>query len=470
MSEHEYRNILKTSAITGSARVVTILASFLRAKLIAVYVGPAGLGLLGLYTSSLAIISSLASLGIDSSGVRQVAANANDAISVGNTVTALRRVCWVTGAFAATLCAALSGWISELTFGDRNQAPAIAALSVSVFFGQVTLGQSALLRGLRQIRQLAIQSVITAVFSLVTAFACLVTLRERGIVPMMLTTSLITIAGTWWYARRVSIVPTKQTLTETLKIAQPLVILGFAFMISGLFAAVGTHLIGIMVHNIGGAQANGFYQAAWAISGSLTSLLLSGMAQDFYPRLTEIAHNDAGSSEVINRQIEVGMLTSLPALCLLSSLAPYVVTLFFSREFIPAAEAIPWFAVGCFGRAISWPMAYLLLARGLGKLFALSEFLSVVLHVSLAYWLINKIGLEGSAQAFAILYVIYSLTMYTISKRLTARHLPNSLLSLAVAGYVILVALVWLPLWATVSVSIIISIYTLIRLRRLTNW
>lgn len=469
MSQHEYRRILKTSAISGAARIVTILASFLRAKLVAVYAGPAGMGILGLYTSSLGVISSFASLGIDASGVRQIAANSKDSEQVSRTTVALRRLCWITGALAATICAASSGWISEVTFGDRSHSVKIMMLSAVVFTGQVSLGQSALLRGLRQIRQMAIQSVATALLSLLGALACLMVWREEGIVPMMLVASAMTLGGTWWYARQVSILVTKQPLGETLAIAKPLVTLGLAFMASGLAAALGTHLIGIILHNIAGPAANGLYQAAWAVSGSLTSLMLTGMSQDFYPRLTEVAHDHVESTEVIYRQMEVGMLMSLPPLCLLSVLATFIIPLLFSNDFAPAAEAIPWFVIGCFGRAVSWPMAYLLLAKGMGKLFLASEIMTVTLHVTLAYFWATKLGLIGAAIAFAVLYLVYSLGMGILLQHITSIRHKTLLGTMALAGYSILASLIWLPAAAGIAVALLMVVVCLYRLRNIAG-
>lgn len=469
MSQREYRTILKTSAISGAARIVTILASFLRAKLVAIYAGPAGMGILGLYTSSLGVVSSVASLGIDASGVRQIAANAKDPEQISRTTLALRRLCWVTGALAAVICVTCAGWISEMTFGDRSHEMEIMMLAAAVFMGQVSLGQSALLRGLRQIRQIAIQSVVTAVLSLLGALTCLMVWREEGIVPMMLSASAMALVGTWWYARQVRIHVTKQLVGETLTIAKPLVTLGLAFMASGLAAALGTHLIGIILHDVGGAIANGWYQAAWAVSGSLASLILTGMSQDFYPRLTEVAHDHVESTAVIYRQMEVGMLMSLPPLCLLSVLATFIIPILFSHDFTPAAEAIPWLVIGCFGRAVSWPMAYLLLAKGMGRLFLASEIMAVALHVALAYVLATKLGLIGAAIAFAALYLVYSLGMGIILQHITSiRHRPL-LGAMALAGYCILVSLIWLPIAAGIVVSLSMVVVCLYRLRHLSG-
>ena len=470
MSQQEFRSILKISAITGATRVATILASFLRGKLVAIYAGPAGMGVLALYTTSLSVISSAASLGIDTSGVRQVAADAKYEQAISETIVAMRRLCWFTGALAALVCIGFSDFISELTFGSRANSTAISVLSVSVFLGQITLGQSALLKGLRKTRELAIQSIVTAFLSLIGAFACLYFGGEKGIVPMMLIASVVTVAGTWWYARKINLAKTAQTGVQTINTSKSLVKLGVAFMASSLISSAGTYCIAIMIQEHGGSVANGNYQAAWTVSVSLTGLMLSGMGQDFYPRLAEVADDRCTATDLVHRQMEIGILLALPALAGLSAFAPYVIQFFYSNDFALSAKAIPWLAVGCFGRAFSWPMAYLLLAKKLGRTFLLTECVSVGIHICLSLVLINFLGLTGASIAFALLYLLYPLGMSLVTRRIGLPLPKAPLVAFALFGYAILLTLTCTSMFVSALLVFATACLSFVRIKKLTGW
>ena len=71
--EHTYGQILKSSALIGGSSVLNIGIGIVRTKAMAVLLGPAGFGLMGLYGSIADLAVSIAGMGVNSSGVRQIA-------------------------------------------------------------------------------------------------------------------------------------------------------------------------------------------------------------------------------------------------------------------------------------------------------------------------------------------------------------------------------------------------------------
>lgn len=75
MSEKEsvstYRRIVKATGLFGGAQVVGILCSVVKAKLIAIWLGAEGVGIIGLYNTALEMITSVTGLGLrQSTGAR----------------------------------------------------------------------------------------------------------------------------------------------------------------------------------------------------------------------------------------------------------------------------------------------------------------------------------------------------------------------------------------------------------------
>ena len=71
MSSH--RQIFKSTALIGGAQVINMGIGVVRTKALAVLLGPAGMGLAGLYMTATGLVGSVAGLGINASGVRQIA-------------------------------------------------------------------------------------------------------------------------------------------------------------------------------------------------------------------------------------------------------------------------------------------------------------------------------------------------------------------------------------------------------------
>jgi len=134
--QQSYRQIFKATSLFGGVQVFNIVISIIRTKLIAVLLGPAGMGIAGLLTSTTGLVSGLTSFGLGTSAIRDVAA-ANeggnpDRISV--VVMVFRRLVWITGILGALVTLILSTWLSQFTFGNRNYTLLFIWLSVTLIF------------------------------------------------------------------------------------------------------------------------------------------------------------------------------------------------------------------------------------------------------------------------------------------------------------------------------------------------
>src|ERR1700741_230585 len=94
-----YGQILKSSALIGGSQVANIAMGIVRTKAMAMLLGPAGFGLFGLYGSIASLTQSVAGMGINSSGVRQIAeaSGSGDQPRIRQTTAVLRRTSIVLG-------------------------------------------------------------------------------------------------------------------------------------------------------------------------------------------------------------------------------------------------------------------------------------------------------------------------------------------------------------------------------------
>ncbi|RYD72388.1 MAG: hypothetical protein EOP84_23250, partial [Verrucomicrobiaceae bacterium] len=67
---------LKSTSIMGGSTAVVMLIRMVRTKILAIYLGPAGVGLEAIFDSVLGLIRTAVDLGISNSGVRQIASAA----------------------------------------------------------------------------------------------------------------------------------------------------------------------------------------------------------------------------------------------------------------------------------------------------------------------------------------------------------------------------------------------------------
>ena len=93
--------ILKVMGIFGGVQVLTILCAIVRTKFVALWIGPAGVGLFGIYNSALDMVKSVAQLGIGESAVRDLSNSPRERLAA--VVLSLRRWSWALGVIGAAL-------------------------------------------------------------------------------------------------------------------------------------------------------------------------------------------------------------------------------------------------------------------------------------------------------------------------------------------------------------------------------
>jgi len=455
----------------GGTAGITMLLGMVRTKFAAVMIGTAGAGLLANFGAIQGLVGTLAGLGIGSSAVRDVAAAvaAGDQTAIGRTVLTLRRMCWLTGLVGMAAMVALSPIFAQWTFGNQDHTLEIAALGLIILFGNLSGGQTALITGMRRIGDLARLSVSSAVVGTVVSIGFYLSLGLRGIVPALVLAATINLLITWQFAKRVPVPPAKMMWVESFKEAGGMVKLGVVMMWSGLLASLATFATVKMITTSISLPAVGIYSAAFALSGMLVNFVLGAMGADYYPRLTGVAKDKEALNRLVNEQTEIGLLLAVPGLLATLSLAPWVIHVFYTAEFLPAVALLQWFVLGCLGRVVSWPLGFLMLALGKGRWFFGTETTFGVLHVALIAALLHWVGLQGVAMAFTLLYVASTATVWGVARHLTgfawSPSSRNMLMGLTVVVALLFITVRALPLWpGTVVgglVTLVVSLYCL---------
>ena len=266
-----YGQILKSSALVGGSSLLNVVIGMVRTKVLAVLLGPAGFGLFGVYNSIANLTQTFAGMGVNSSGVRQIAeaAGTEDGERVARTALVLRRVSLLLGVLGALILLLFSHQIAQVTFGNSGHAASVSYLAVVVFFMLVSAGQSALIQGLRRIADLAKISVIGALAGTLLSIPLVYVFRARGVVPALIAVAVMTFLTSWWYSRRIQVSPVTVTGKDIRQEAGALLKLGFAFMSSGIMTIGVAYVVRTTVLRKVGMEATGLYQFGLDAGGAL---------------------------------------------------------------------------------------------------------------------------------------------------------------------------------------------------------
>lgn len=479
-SKAHYRSIFKATSLIGGSAFINILIGMIRTKFVAVLLGPSGVGLIGIYGTITNMVAIFSGMGINNSGTRQIAEayGTHDQERIARTVIALRRVCWLTGFTGFLIMVAGSRIWSKYSFGNYDHAFAIALLGSTVLMVLISNGQSCILQGSRRLSDLAKASIIGSINGTLICIPCFYFFGMKGIVPSMILCSFAAVATSWWFARKVPVIPIAVSLSESKVEVFKLINFGFPIMLSALGGALTAYLIRIILIRQIGFDGVGLYQSAFSVSGILVSFVLSAMGTDYYPRLTSVAYDNIQVAREVNAQTEIALLLAVPALAITIIFAPIVIAIFYSGQFDGAVPVLRWSVYGMLERVVSWPLGFVILAKGKSKIYLCVEILSNLFHI-IAVWLCTKIcGLSGTGIAFCLFYLVNTVLMILVIQKISRVHWTRTnlqyiglfFLILALLGLnCALTSILWLKWTLSLFTFAVLGLYSLHRLSNQTG-
>lgn len=409
---------MAATSLFGGVQVFQIIIQIIRSKFVAVLLGPAGMGIVGLLTSTLGLISGLTNFGLGTSAVKDIAEarSTENETRISTVIIVLRRLVWISGTIGTILVLAVSPWLSRLTFGNSEYTLAYIWISISLLFNQLTSGQMVLLQGMRKLQYLAQANLFGSLLGLLITVPLYYKWGIDGIVPGIILTSVTSFLIALFFSNKISLKKVKVSRVRTIAVGRNMVTMGFMISLSGFISLGVSYLLQIFINRHGGVADVGLYNAGFTLINTYVGLIFTAMATDYYPRLSAIAHNNLLCKETINQQAEVALLILAPIVVGFLVFINWAIILLYSSKFIAVNTMIYWAALGMFFKAASWSIAFIFLAKGTSKLFFWNELSGnmymLILNVSGYYFF----GLTGLGISFLLGYLVYLIQVFIIAK------------------------------------------------------
>jgi PST family polysaccharide transporter len=414
-----YRGIFKATSLFGGVQFYQILINVVKSKFIAMLLGPLGVGIQGLYQSALHFIQSITAMGLSSSAVRNVSeANASgDMNRVSEVVGALRKLVWWTGLLGLIAVSTFSPMLSKTSFGDDKHIIPFICLSVTLLLDQICAGQRVVLQGMRQLKDLAKASLIGAAASLFISVPLYYFYGIKGIVPTLILNSVTLLIVSWYYAKKIPLLPVEIGIFEVFREGKGMLKMGLAMSWSGILVNGSAYLLRWFIRKETGTEAVGLYTAGFTIINTYVGMIFTAIGTDYYPRLSEVNSNNEKMSTIVNQQGEISVLILAPLLLLCIIFMPLVIRLLYTEQFLGSNGFIRIAAVGMMFKLCSWLIAFQFIAKGESRLFVINETVANVYFLVLNLVGYKLLGLDGLGYAFTISYLLYFIQVFVIAKK-----------------------------------------------------
>jgi len=415
-----YKSILKATSLLGSVRVFVIIVAVVKNKIIAVMLGPAGIGLLGIFTSTLTLINSICDLGITKSSVRNIAeANAGeDKRQVGKIYNIFIKLLYSLSIVGAVFTATFSRQLSIWSFGTDLYKWSFVALAFAVFFNSISFGQLAVLQGLRKFRFLAKASSIGAVVGLIVSIPLFYFFKEKGIVPSLILSGVTAFLLSTFYVNKLRIQHDAVSKQEMITHGMDMAKLGISMMLVSFMVAMSGYVLKAYLSNNAGIDTVGIFQAGFTIVSSYFGVVFTAMSTDFFPRISAVNKDNTQIEAEINRQSVILLLLLSPLVVCLLYLMPLFITGLYSSKFILAGEYVNTAILGIVFFAIGQLFSMILLAKNNAKVFILFTFLMQLCFLLNSLFFFKIGGIKGMGIAYSINMTVYALSILFIIYKL----------------------------------------------------
>ncbi len=398
-----YSHILKYTGIFGGVQGLNILISLVRNKLVAVILGPSGMGLASLFNSTIKLVSDSTNLGISMSAVREIseAYEQGDNEKVAHVVRLIRMWSFLTALFGAAVCVVFSPLLNRWTFSWGNHTLHFVFLAPVVALMAITGGELAILKGTRQLKGLAVVSVYGVIGALVTSVPLYLVWRDSAIVPSLIVIALLQMLFAVFYSGRLfpfRICWRKGLVGEGMGMVR----LGIAFVLAGILGSGAEFVIRSYLSKVGDLEAVGLYNAGYMMTMTYAGMVFQAMETDYYPRLSAVTGTGEPLNLVVNRQIEVSLLLVAPLLVFFIVATPVLLPLLYSGKFLPVVGMMKLALLAMYFRAIALPIEYISLAKADSKSYLLMELVYDVLVVVLVIAGYHCLGLAGTGLALLV--------------------------------------------------------------------
>lgn len=404
----------KSLGIFGSVEVLNMACNVVRNKLVTLWIGAVGVGVLSLYTATIELIQSFALLNIRQSSVPLI---------VGETDPSEQaRICrhvevfgLVIGAAATVLTAALSPLLSWFTFGSYDYAWGFALLSPIMLFTSTTLARQAVLQAVGRLKVIAKASFFAVLTGTVVVVPLYWFFRMAAIVPSMIIMSalmllfVLTLSG--------SSMPMSAYSAATFRLLAKKIFKLGSFLTVGISVGIlADYIVRVYISRQAGVADVGVFQAGISIVRGYVGLFFTAVTMEFFPRLAATIDRRRYTSLIVSHEIVLALWLLAPVVVLFIGLAHWIVVFLYSSEFLAIIPYLIIAIIGTLFRAVSWCFSFVIVSRGDGKIYILTETVSALSLICLSVLGWHLWGFVGLGIAFAGQFVCYTAITWAVVK------------------------------------------------------
>lgn len=413
------RKLLAVTSLTGLLTLIKMAAGFLVGKVVAIYIGPSGLAMLGQLQSCLTILNGMVNSPVGSGIVRFTAQHNTHGYE--NCIPWWRAsILWVLFISILLIVSVffLGSSVSLWLFNTNEYTAILYVTAIALPITAIGTLINSVINGQQQYRRFVFIGIMSVTVSTSVMIFLIINYRISGaLLAVALQNGLIGVIAiilslkSPWFKLKFWLGRTSRTHLKD--------IAGYIAMAisSAICMPVALLVIRKILIHYTGWDSTGQWQAVWKISEAYLAVVTLALGTYFLPKLAILHEAKDIKKEIFKTAQFIMPLVAAMGLVIFIS-KDFIISLLFTEEFSQARKLFAYQIVGDFIKILSWLFAYPMLSKGKVKWYVMSEIFSAVTFITLGAILIKNFGSKGAVIAYMFNYLIYLIFIMANFKRI----------------------------------------------------
>lgn len=405
-------NLLKTSVLNGIAVLIKIATMFILNKILAVYVGPAGYAIIGQFQNFIQVITGFSGNAINTAIVKYTAEYGNDNEKQKTLWQSSFKIVLIFSVLISFLIFVFNNQLSDLIFKSQEYGDILLYFSLFLVFFNLNSFFIAILNGKKEVKKLVGANIGGSIFSLIVTSLLAIHYHLYGALIALAIYQSLSFAVTLLFCLRSDWFFCKNFLGKIdIGVVKNLGSYALMAIVSAICLPLSQMVIRLFLVNTHGELHAGYWEAMTRLSSAYLMVVTMTLSVYYLPRLSELTSAKDVKKEIISAYKFLLPLAVFAGF-VIYIMQDWIISLLFSKDFLPMKELFLWQVIGDGLKIGSWILAYVMLSKAMAKLYIATEIIFTASGVALSIWFANVMGFEGISFAYFVNYGLYFVSLF----------------------------------------------------------
>jgi O-antigen/teichoic acid export membrane protein len=407
--------LIKVSSFTSISTFIKIVATFISAKVLAVFTGPAGVAMLGQLTNFITILIQVSTAATGTGIVKLTGEYKDDKSQLKKVIDTSFTINLL---FSVVILIGILLFQNQLTlfvFNDLKYKWLLYFIAIGTPFIAINNFILSVISGLQYFKKYVIINIFASIISvLLTVFLVYFYTIDGALLAYVLTQISIFLVSLFYsksvqWKENITFQVDKVILKKLSHFSLYVIVSAFCFP----FAQI---LVRNLIIDRLGIDSAGIWEGTNRISSMYLLLISSAIGVYFFPKISSVTNSQEVKNE-LNFALKIFCSATIIAGLLLLLLKSFIIPLVLSNKFLPINEILIFQVLGDVFLIAKMLLSMVLLSRAKTKIMIIFEIIFTLIYVVSNYYFISNFPeLKMIILAYPLYTVLYCLTLFLTYK------------------------------------------------------